>query len=192
MNSYWLDFDIFIDWNYHHIFLRNHFKNESLDKLEHAISFVEKYHDEPRMDGTGNMKVHLLRVARILLEEMNIVDIDVILIGLLHDILEDTPVSYDDLINVSGEKIANGVSLLTRPREKDWKEYANEVVLSGDMNVIKLKIADKLDNFRSHRFSPFKEKREKDYVKTTEIMLPIVRDVYPEIESKFQEIITIW
>jgi GTP diphosphokinase / guanosine-3',5'-bis(diphosphate) 3'-diphosphatase len=192
MSLHWQDTELFLNWDIQRDFLRACFVDKELTLLEAALDLVFRFHDELRFDGMGNNRVHILRVARIVVEEMNIHSLDVVLIALLHDILEDTPVSSKEISNLFGEYVLSGVVLLTRPRDKDWKQYSDEIVARGDLNIIKVKIADKLDNARSHCLSKNEERRAVDYNKTVTIILPLVKEKCPELIPRFQEVLDIW
>jgi (p)ppGpp synthase/HD superfamily hydrolase len=193
--KYWCNISLFTDWEFHYqywIAFCDTLELSDKNKILKAIETVKRYHDEQRMDGIGNMNVHLLRVARVVVEEIGIEDLDSILVAFFHDILEDTAYPEKGILLDFGENVFSGVKLLTRPREIDRKVYSDEVVASGDLSVIKVKIADKLDNLRSHFHSKNTDMREKNYRKTLDIMYPIIKKYYPEILPKFDEIITIW
>ena len=192
--KYWNNYADYTSWNLHYVYIGEYMENIPSDaraKIQLAIQIVEKLHDEPRMDGTGNMKVHLLRVARVLIEELQVVDFDLVLIALLHDVLEDTDYSAEQIKEVYGAGVLEGVQLLTRPRDRDWKEHAEEVAIKY-IRVFKVKVADKLDNARSHLFSKNEIMRQKDYIKTKEIMLPLVKKYSPEHITIFEDVINKW
>lgn len=136
--------------------------------------------------------MHLLRVPRILIEEMGIQDTESLVIGILHDVLEDTSYPKEKLLQTFGTFVVHGVELLSRPREKDWATYVAEVVAKGDTSIIAVKIADKLDNARSHAFSTNVTLREKDYYKTVQVMKPIINMYAASLWPRFEEVLNRW
>ncbi len=195
MNTYWFDRRLFTNWEYQKDYilkLSEIWNLEDKEKIYKAVELVKRLHSEPRLDGVGIANVHLLRVPRILSEEMNEVQSDTIIIAVLHDILEDTSYSEEMLLKEFGIRILEGVKLLTRPREKDWAEYAREIFLSGNQQILKIKIADKLDNTRSLAMSNNQRLRNQDIHKTVKIMKPIIDIHYPEFWFRFDEVLRRW
>jgi (p)ppGpp synthase/HD superfamily hydrolase len=78
---------------------------------------------------------------------------DTIYIGYLHDIIEDTKYSYDDLLKKYGPKIANGVLELTENQNiKDYVERKKHFIMQlkkSSNEIIIVEIADKLQNLIS-------------------------------------------
>ncbi len=192
-DRYWSNEELFTRWQLHKELLLQHFKLEKqIDLLKAAIDLVEELHAEPRLDGVGIANVHLLRVPRILVEEMEENNIDTILTGVLHDVVEDTSYPQESLEKDFGKSVLEGVKILSRPRDKDWVAYANDVINHGNISLIKVKIADKLDNARSHALSDNEKLRSQDFYKTTVVMKPIIDLYYPSIWSKFEEVLARW
>ncbi len=80
-------------------------------------------------------------------------DEDTVYIGYLHDVIEDTKYTYDDLLNKYGKKIADGVRILSEDQSiKDYAERkANFVsqLKNADKNVLLVEVAGKLQNLVS-------------------------------------------
>lgn len=95
--------------------------------------------------------VHPFETAMILQKEN--CSNDVIVAGLLHDILEDTVITFDTLKNEFGEKIADMVVTCTEDKTLSWEERKNNKVKflteTNDENIKKIACADKLSNMRS-------------------------------------------
>lgn len=121
-------------------------------ELEEAIHFVFlAFNNQKRIKEDINLTFHSISVATMLLEEK--CDYDTILIGLLHDILEDTNYTYNDLKNKFGIKVADNVLLLSEKNEiSDFKtrkkEFITRISEAAD-NIILVEIADKLHNLLS-------------------------------------------
>lgn len=126
-----------------------------------ARSIAEEAH-KGQVDKNGEPYIeHIERVADRLefLEDQ--------IIALLHDTLEDTDITEEDLSNEFPEYIVEAVKTLTRNKDEDYKDYIKRVALNDV--VIKIKLADLFDNY--HR--PMKEPRpglKERYAKAIEFL----------------------
>jgi (p)ppGpp synthase/HD superfamily hydrolase len=80
----------------------------------------------------------------------------VVVAGILHDTLEDTPITFEDIRTRFGEDVANLVSLVSEPdKSEPWenrKEHTLMSLESASGEVLLIALADKLDNIQSiHR-----------------------------------------
>lgn len=88
---------------------------------------------------------HLTRVA----EHVAPLGPEYVIVGVLHDILEDTPLTLEALEHVIGKDLAKSVNVLTRVGEGEtYAEYINKVSESGDPIAIAVKNADLADHLR--------------------------------------------
>ena len=97
---------------------------------------------------------HPLNVGRMLLES-GCSEV-VVVAGILHDTLEDTPIVFEDIRTEFGEDIANLVSLVSEPDKSDtWENRKGHTLMSlesASEEVLLISLADKLDNIQSiHR-----------------------------------------
>ena len=106
--------------------------SNSSQKLLYALQFAANAHKAQRRKYDGSPYInHLIEVANLLASKENIADSDVLIASLLHDILEDTPVSHEELTELFGRKVADLVSELTEPsrdcrRPKTLRQYPYE------------------------------------------------------------------
>lgn len=111
-----------------------------------AMRFVEAAHlGRKRWDGTDEFE-HLLSVAsRCIKHGFN--DTHSVIVGLLHDVVEDTAVSHVAVHDVFGPDVAHDVMLLTQERGESRHDYLSRV-LGPDSNetVIGIKFCDRADN----------------------------------------------
>ena len=125
----------------------------SAERLFRAVAFAEQAHRGQFRKGTRiPYLVHPLRVAEILLRAGAAPDLAVA--ALLHDTLEDTTVTADDLRRAFGERIADLVVALSEPehRTAPWaqrKAHTVAFLRTAPPEVLLLTLADKLDNLRS-------------------------------------------
>lgn len=113
---------------------------------------IERTHGK-RSDGTYKF-LHPIRVALSL-------GGDVVISGLLHDMLEDTETEYREIEYMFGEKVAKTVQALTHGEESD--EGILKRVREGGEDAVKVKLADNMDNMRT--ISYFKPERQESYLR---------------------------
>ncbi len=138
-------------------------KDNSL--IEQAIAYAQdKHKDQKRKDGSPYI-IHPLAVAVIVLE-MGL-DMDAVLGAILHDCIEDTDATFDDIAKMFGQPVAElveGVTKLTRANFSSSEEQQMEnlrkmfMAMSRDIRVVLIKIADRLHNMRTMQYqSPAKQ-----------------------------------
>lgn len=123
---------------------------------------------------------HPLAVAQIVAEELHL-DSESIEAALLHDVIEDTDATYEDVAKLTSPTVADlveGVSKLTRiqyaTKEDEQMENLRKmlIAMSKDIRVILIKISDRLHNMRTMEYqSPTKQKQKS--LETMEIYAPI-------------------
>lgn len=100
---------------------------------------------------------------------------------LLHDVIEDTPKTRDDIFNAFGEEVAflcEGLEKLSNVRYQ-WKEREIGslrkmfIAMAEDLRVIFIKLSDRLHNMQTLKYHPKPEKREKIALETLNIFSPI-------------------
>ena len=159
--------------------IREYRPKDDLAPLEKAFRFALKYHaGQSRSSGEPYM-MHPLMVTHILADmRMDVVAMET---GLLHDVVEDTSVTVDQVRKEFGEEVArcvDGVTKLTKldffSAEDRQAESFRKMLLAmvEDIRVILVKLADRLHNMRTLGFlSP--ERRERIARETIEIYAPI-------------------
>ncbi|MEN6349536.1 MAG: bifunctional (p)ppGpp synthetase/guanosine-3',5'-bis(diphosphate) 3'-pyrophosphohydrolase [Syntrophomonas sp.] len=147
--------------------------------IEKAYRFAEEAHSgQKRISGEPYI-THPLEVAFILADiEM---DSPSICAALLHDVIEDTEVSYLDILRVFGEEITllvDGVTKLSRIDFKSREDAQAEnlrkmfIAMAKDIRVIIIKLADRLHNMRTLNYQS--EKKQKEIARETkEIFAPL-------------------
>ena len=132
---------------------------DDLPIIEQAIEYAnEKHKYQKRKDGSPYI-IHPLAVAAIISEFG--LDTDAILASLLHDCIEDTDASHDDIASRFGETVAElveGVTKLTRANFSSTEQEQMEnlrkmfMAMSKDIRVVLIKIADRLHNMRTMQY----------------------------------------
>ena len=133
--------------------------------IDRAVAYADAKHEhQKRKDGSPYI-IHPLAVAEIVCE-MGL-DIDAILGALLHDCIEDTDASHDDIEKIFGVTVAElveGVTKLTKANFSTTEQAQMEnlrkmfMAMSKDIRVVLIKIADRLHNMRTMQYqSPAKQ-----------------------------------
>jgi GTP diphosphokinase / guanosine-3',5'-bis(diphosphate) 3'-diphosphatase len=163
--------------------------------IQKAYEFAKKAHEgQQRLSGDAYL-THLVGVAEIL-EELHM-DSITIAAALLHDILEDTTVTYDQLKQEFGEEIANlveGVTKLSTRKFQDATVRQAEstrkmlVAMAKDVRVILIKLADRTHNMRTLEFLP-KDRQEKMARETLDIYAPLAHRLgMAKIKSELEDL----
>ncbi|MBA2176607.1 bifunctional (p)ppGpp synthetase/guanosine-3',5'-bis(diphosphate) 3'-pyrophosphohydrolase [Halobacillus locisalis] len=111
---------------------------------------TEAHAGQKRKNSNEDYIVHPIRVA----ERLAAAGFgkEVVCAGYLHDVVEDTSVTQEDLEKEFGREVTALVAMHTEDKSKSWKErkqHTIDVVRSGSLEVKALIVADKLDNLQS-------------------------------------------
>ena len=147
-----------------------------------AINFSKIAHkDQTRKSGDPYI-IHPIEVAKIL-TTINL-DASAITAGLLHDTIEDTAISKEEITKMFGMQISELVEGLTKISKFDLKinkqklgENYRKLILasSNDLRVILIKLADRLHNMRTINFIKDESKRINISIETLEIFSPLAQ-----------------
>ncbi len=160
-------------------FILNGEKQYDLSKIVSAYELAEKYHHEQKRESGEPYITHPLAVAYILLDLG--MDTDTICAAILHDVVEDTPCTLEQLQKQFGTDVAmlvDGVTKLkkveTFTKDEQKAENIRKILLamSKDIRVIIIKLADRLHNMRTLNFCR-DEKRRVIALETMNIYAPI-------------------
>jgi GTP pyrophosphokinase len=159
--------------------VRQNRPNDDLDLLRRAYDFSARHHlKQVRMSGEPYLS-HPLEVAH-LLAEMKL-DVVCIATGLLHDVVEDTEVTPEEVTERFGPEIAHLVEGLTKIGKLDFStsearqaENVRKMLLAmvDDIRVILVKLADRLHNMRTLRYLPA-DRQQAIARETMEIYAPL-------------------
>lgn len=144
----------------------------NLDVIRKAYVYCAKVHQgQIRLSGEPYL-VHPMEVAAILADLR--LDVATVVTGLLHDTLEDTLTTYDELVQVFGVEVANLVDGVTKiskiyfkTKEESQAENFRKMLLAmaNDIRVILVKLADRLHNMRTLQHHP--EPKQRSIAKET-------------------------
>lgn len=153
-------------------------------ELEHAIDVATNAHADQKRKSGEPYVIHPLAVAHILIEWG--MDIDTILAGVLHDTIEDTDLTLEQLESLFGRDVAflvDGVTKVGRARSgmrsletylPGTKDNLSKLMIAvgQDVRVIIIKLADRLHNMRTLEHMPI-EKQKKIARETMEVFAPL-------------------
>lgn len=155
--------------------------NPNVDEVEirSAYELAKVNHQGQKRNSGEDYIIHPLHVAMIL-ADMNM-DSATIIAGLLHDTIEDTSVTYEDIEKKFGKEIAELVDGVTKLKKLNYKSKAEKqaenirkmvLAMAKDIRVIIVKLADRLHNMRTLEYMTEAKKIEKA-TETLEIYAPI-------------------
>jgi guanosine-3',5'-bis(diphosphate) 3'-pyrophosphohydrolase len=154
------------------------FPPEKRDLLHRAYAYAKKAHDGQFRESGEPYIIHPCAIARILIDLG--MDADTIAAALLHDVIEDTPVTYEQMaaeFSVEIADLVNGVTKLERIQFNSREEFQAEslrkmfLAMARDIRVLIIKLADRLHNMRTLQYRP-EEKRKITARETLEIYAP--------------------
>ena len=171
------------------------------DLLNRAYIYAMKAHGgQTRASGDPYFS-HPLAVAAILTELR--ADPATVATALLHDVVEDTDVTIDDINEVFGDEVARLVDGVTKLSQIEHRDEASKqaenfrklvVAMADDVRVLLVKLADRLHNMRTLNFISKEEKRRRIALETMEIFAPLagrigVQRIREELEDiSFREL----
>ncbi|MBQ6851530.1 MAG: bifunctional (p)ppGpp synthetase/guanosine-3',5'-bis(diphosphate) 3'-pyrophosphohydrolase [Oscillospiraceae bacterium] len=139
--------------------IQKHLPGVDIARIERAVEYAaQKHKDQKRKDGSPYI-IHPLAVAEIV-AEMGL-DLEAILGALLHDCIEDTDASFDEIARLFGSttaELVEGVTKLTRANFSSTEQAQMEnlrkmfMAMSKDIRVVLIKIADRLHNMRTMQY----------------------------------------
>ena len=154
-------------------------KQYDLSEIITAYEFAAKAHEGQTRSSGQPYIIHPLAVAFILLDLG--MDTDTICAAILHDVVEDTPCTLDDLKKRFGQDVAmlvDGVTKLNKipafNREEQQAENVRKILLamSQDIRVMIIKLCDRLHNMRTLKYRPL-HKQRRTALETMNIYAPI-------------------
>ena len=162
-----------------HAAIVKHLPNADMELIDRAVDYARnKHRDQKRKDGSPYI-IHPLAVAEIVVE-MGL-DTDAVLGALLHDCIEDTDASHEEIEKLFGASVAElveGVTKLTRANfsssEQEQMENLRKMfmAMSKDIRVVLIKIADRLHNMRTMQYQT-PEKQISKCRETMDIYAPL-------------------
>ena len=157
---------------------------QELEVIQKAFDFANEAHKGVRRRSGEPYILHPIAVAKIVVSNIGL-GYKSIVAALLHDVVEDTEYTVEDLANLFGEKVATIVEGLTKIKtvldnedkaEKKSMQAENFkrilLTLNDDVRVVLIKLADRLHNCRTIEFMP-EHKRDKILSETMFVFIPL-------------------
>ena len=159
--------------------LLNEYNPDAVEEVKKAYEYAKVLHDGQLRQSGEPYIIHPVNVAYILAELH--ADCDTICAGLLHDTLEDTDVTKEDIAHDFNSTVANLVDGVTKISKMNFSSKNDEnlantrKIITGitqDVRIIIIKLADRLHNMRTLQYkNTFKQKE--NALETMEIFVPL-------------------
>ncbi len=173
---------------------------EELDVVQKAFDFSNQAHKGVRRRSGEPYILHPIAVAKIVVNNIGL-GYKSIAAALLHDVVEDTDYTVDDIRNLFGDRIAMLVDGLTKIKtvlDNDAKSSTRSLqaenfkrillLLNDDVRVVLIKLADRLHNCRTIEYMP-EYKRDKILSETMYIFIPLAHRLgLYEVKSEMENI----
>lgn len=162
-----------------HILMSQNRRPEDIEQIEQAYLFAAKLHEGQYRISEEPYIIHPIEVAKILADLK--MDTHTIVAAFLHDILEDTDTSPDEIVKNFGEdvlKLVQGVTKLGKYQFKSKEERQAEnfrrmfIAMAEDVRIIFLKLADRLHNMRTLNYMAA-NKQKRIAQETLDIFAPL-------------------
>lgn len=157
----------------------SYLNKDQVAKIEQAYEFARKAHDGQYRKSGDPYIMHPVEVAGILVD----LDMDptTVISGLLHDVVEDTSVTLEDIQVHFGEEVVRLVDGVTKLRRFEFKSKEDQqaenhrkmfVAMAQDLRCVLIKLADRLHNMRTLKYMA-PEKQMQKANETLEIFAPL-------------------
>lgn len=168
---------------------------ENFEQFVDALEFASRKHrDQRRKDVEASPYInHPIQLVRILVHEGGVTDADVLCAALLHDTVEDTETSPEELEARFGAKIAGIVAEVTddktlekQVRKQHQVDHAAHLTHGAKL----VKLADKIANVRDVALSPppkWPLERRQEYFDWAKRVVDQIRDAHDSLAQKFDE-----
>ena len=195
--------------------VKKYHPSSDLSMIEKAYRVADKMHEGQKRKSGEPYIMHPLCVS-IILAELEL-DKETIVAGILHDVIEDTEMTYEDVSREFSEEVAILVDGVTKLTQLDLSEDKIEIqaenlrkmflAMAKDIRVILMKLADRLHNLRTLQYQSPKKQIEKSR-ETMDIYSPIahrlgiskikielddisMQYLYPEAYKQLKEEVTV-
>lgn len=167
--------------------------------LKRALLIANRAHQNQFRDEGVEYLIHPIRTANILCYEKNIDDAELLSAMLLHDVIEDSPVSFTDIQNQFTNKVARLVKNLTRERptnETEEEKSQNKTkkfleIMASDQETRLAKCADLLDNIRCWPLIPLTSPSAKKFPRwlkeTEQFAIPLAEKTDAYLAEKMKQ-----
>jgi (p)ppGpp synthase/HD superfamily hydrolase len=154
-----------------------------LAELRQGWAFAMRHHGRQRRPSGAPYAQHLLETIEVLVEGPGVLRREVLLAALLHDVVEDTPCTVEDVRDRFGPEVAELVGWVTKPPTLRGQERlaVREAYLArlaeAPADAVLVKLADRLGNVQKLENLPGEARRERYYHETVRWILPLAATV---------------
>jgi (p)ppGpp synthase/HD superfamily hydrolase len=148
------------------------------DAVARAAEFALRYHgDQTRPTGAPYAE-HLLEALEVLVRGAGVTDPDILQAAVLHDVVEDTPCTIDDVRGAFGDRVADMVGWVTKPEPAEGadRKAVKEAYLSrledAPDDAVLVKLADRVSNVQTLRNLRLPKQRQY-YAETVRYIIPL-------------------
>lgn len=158
--------------------------DDEIRKIQKAYIYAAQAHSgQKRLSGEDYI-VHPLRATQILLTLKP--DAVTIQACILHDVIEDTPITYEDILTNFWKEVADLCEWLVKVSKVryQWEDRQIETLkktflaMASDLRVIFIKIADRIHNIQTLHFHPKEDKKQRIALETLKIYVPICKKLW--------------
>jgi guanosine-3',5'-bis(diphosphate) 3'-pyrophosphohydrolase len=158
--------------------LRRELPASTCDAVAAAVDFAIQYHGDQRRPTGAPYLEHLLEALEVLVRGAGVTDKEMLCAAVLHDVVEDTPATVDDVRERFGDRVATMVGWVTKPEPEDGTDrkaakhaYLNHLKDAPD-DAIVVKLADRVSNVQTLRNLGLTKQREY-YAQTVAYIMPL-------------------
>lgn len=167
-----------------------------MKKVIDSILFAAESHaGQLRKDGNTPYINHPLEVMHLLAHTGGVEDQEILIAAILHDVVEDTPITPQEISDRFGERVTKIVLELTDDKSLSKEERKKQQLFTADQlsDAAKLvRISDKICNVYDILYAPPRNwdlSRRKDYLIWASQVVSKIRDVNVNLEMRFDELI---
>jgi guanosine-3',5'-bis(diphosphate) 3'-pyrophosphohydrolase len=169
----------------------------NLDTLLQAAKFAANKHDGQRRKGADAEPyiVHPLDVAFLLTNIGKVDDFDILIAAILHDTVEDTNTTKEEIVELFGENVASIVAEVTDDKSLKKEERKQEQVKHAphmSVSAKQLKMCDKISNITDVMRNPamdWSKQRKLEYIEWGERVFAGLRGVNEHLEKYFDDLV---
>lgn len=165
----------------------------TFQSIKNAFLKAEDAHKKQLRDNGDPYILHPVRVCLILAKELNIKDKNTLMIALLHDVVEDSDTTIEEIKELFGDKVAEGVGLLTKKSEFEediaqQKKYFWHLK-RAPKKIQTIKLSDRLDNLRDLVTCADEIKQRKYIMDTSYNYLGWAKEINSYIAGELEDLI---
>lgn len=171
------------------------FNEDNLKQLINAVDFAaNKHRFQKRKDPEATPYInHPIKVTRLLIEKGNVYDINVLIGAILHDTIEDTKTTKEELMEIFGNEVTSYVIEMTDDKsipKAERKRLQIENAPNKSYGAKQIKLCDKICNITDVIHNPpdfWDLQRRKDYLDWAENVVAGLRGINPILEKIFDD-----